>query len=114
MEVSHKAIKAGETVSVSVNLKREIEGDTLSPVIAPFFPKEKTEEWWLLVGDPKNNTLLCIKRITVDKDKSVQLDFTAPEEGGNYDLKMYVMCDSYSGCDQELDISLTVEDSMEE
>jgi len=115
MNVSTKESNPGDTVTVSVELKRELEGDDpLTGVIAPFFPKEKSEEWWLLVGDPKNNTLLCIKRINVDREKSIEMEFTAPEEPGEYHLKMYVMCDSYSGCDQEFDINLTVQDNMQQ
>jgi len=69
------------------------------------------------VGDAKNNSLLCIKRVVVDKEKTVELEFNAPDEAGNYDLKMYLMCDSYAGCDQELELKIEVEegeDRMEE
>jgi len=110
MNLSETKVAAGDAVQVSVNLTRNIEEDTAGPIIAPFFPKEKTEEWWLLVGDKKNNTLLCIKRVTIDKEKSVELEFSAPEEPGKHDLKLYLMCDSYAGCDQELDVKIEVED----
>jgi pre-mRNA-splicing helicase BRR2 len=35
---------------------------------------------------------------------------------GDYDLKIYVMCDSYVGCDQEYEFSMTVlpSDDIEE
>ena len=37
-----------------------------------------------------------------------KLDFTAPENPGDYTLVLYLMSDSYLGCDQEYEIPLTV------
>lgn len=36
-----------------------------------------------------------------------KLTFTAPEALGAHELTLYFMSDSYLGCDQEYDISLT-------
>lgn len=36
------------------------------------------------------------------------MEFAAPEDPGDYSLTLYLMSDSYLGCDQEYDISLTV------
>ena len=74
---------AGESVSVVVQLARET-GDELKAapkVHAPRFPKEKEEGWWLVVGDVAANSLLCIKRISLQLKAKVKLDFTAPEPG---------------------------------
>ncbi len=61
-------------VSVSVQLEREMdEGEsTLGPVPAPRFPVRKDEGWWLVVGDPKANSLLAIKRVTLNKTAKVR------------------------------------------
>jgi pre-mRNA-splicing helicase BRR2 len=38
----------------------------------------------------------------------VKLEFPAPETPGDYNLVLYVMCDSYLGCDQEHEFNLSV------
>jgi len=52
----------------------------------------------------------------------VKLDFVAPK-AGHHTMKVYLMSDSYNGCDQELDMDLDVaegesseeeDDSMDE
>eukprot|EP01117_Protostelium_nocturnum_P002099 TRINITY_DN1273_c1_g1_i6.p1 TRINITY_DN1273_c1_g1~~TRINITY_DN1273_c1_g1_i6.p1 ORF type:complete len:667 (+),score=271.68 TRINITY_DN1273_c1_g1_i6:29-2029(+) len=116
-QISSHVVKSGESVEVVVNLTREMEEDEeLTPVVAPFYPREKVEGWWLLIGDQKSNSLLSIKRITLQRETKTKLEFSAPE-AGDYDLKLYFMCDSYAGCDQEFDIKLRVEpeeEAMEE
>jgi hypothetical protein len=57
-------VRAGEPVSLTVALEREGEGE-LRPVDAPLFPGRKDENWWLVVGDPASNSLLAIKRVTL-------------------------------------------------
>lgn len=36
------------------------------------------------------------------------MEFTAPETPGDYNLVLYLMCDSYLGCDQEYEFSISV------
>jgi pre-mRNA-splicing helicase BRR2 len=38
----------------------------------------------------------------------VKLEFTAPDDPGDYALTLYLLSDSYLGCDQEYEIELTV------
>jgi len=97
-------------VKVQVQLDREeLKEEKLGPVYSPHFPTEKAEGWWLVVGNPTTNTLHAIKRITVAKPQvATLLEFKAPEEAGTYDLKVYFMCDSYFGCDQEWPLTLVV------
>lgn len=53
---------------VQVSLERDMdENERLGPVHAPFYPAEKVEGWWLIVGDPHSNQLLAIKRVTLTK-----------------------------------------------
>jgi pre-mRNA-splicing helicase BRR2 len=42
------------------------EGEEVAPVYATFYPKEKAEGWWVVLGDPKTNQLLGIKNILLD------------------------------------------------
>jgi pre-mRNA-splicing helicase BRR2 len=110
------ACTPGSDVTVQVQFDREeLEGEKLGPVYAPHFPTEKAEGWWLVVGNPETNSLLTIKRISVAKSQvATSLEFTAPEEPGVYNLKVFFMCDSYFGCDQEWPLTLTVAGTKKE
>ena len=75
---------------------------------APLFPAKKIEGWWVVIGNASNNSLLSIKRVNLVKSQKVKLQFLAPEEAGDYNLKLYLISDSYMGCDQEFDLPLSV------
>ena len=49
------------------------------PVIAPYFPTKREEGWWVIIGEPKTNTLLSIKRLTLQQKAKFKLDFVAPK-----------------------------------
>ncbi|EPS72238.1 hypothetical protein M569_02516, partial [Genlisea aurea] len=99
--VDGDGVEAGRDVSLQVNLERDLEGRTeVGSVDAPRYPKQKEEGWWLVVGDIKTNQLVAIKRVTLQRKSRVRLDFTAPKESGKKDYTLYLMCDSYLGCDQ--------------
>jgi pre-mRNA-splicing helicase BRR2 len=106
-------VRVGDSVAVNVVLQRDEEegaeeGAPLAPVIAPFFPQRKDEAWWLAVGDPEQNKLLAIKRVALQNQAEVRLEFNAPANG-QHSLKLYFMCDSFMGCDQEYNFELQVE-----
>lgn len=109
------AVQTGDSVKIKVQMEREMVGTdkVVPPVFAPHFPKPKEEGWWLVIGEPATNTLLSVKRVNLGVKSVSQLDFTAPD-AGRRDLKLFFMCDSWIGCDQEFDISLTVEDAMDQ
>lgn len=73
-----------------------------------FFQKRE-EGWWVVVGDPRNNSLLSIKRLTLQQKAKVKLDFIAPSPG-HHEYTLYYMSDSYLGCDQEYKFSIDVND----
>lgn len=121
-------VVAGEPATVIVELEREgfaspavsiaaLGPETksgpakLRPVNAPRFPStEKEENWWLVVGHSESNTLLAIKRISLARESRTKLEFIVPETAeGKTMLTLFVMCDSYMGCDQEFEIELDVE-----
>jgi hypothetical protein len=58
------------------------------------------ENWWLVVGEPKANTLLAIKRVPLGRQARATVEFPAPAGDGAHALTLYFMCDSYLGCDQ--------------
>lgn len=55
---------------MQVTLEREDE--LAGPVIAPFFPQKREEGWWVVIGDPKTNSLLSIKRLTLQQKAKVR------------------------------------------
>lgn len=61
----------------------------------------------MVVGDPRSNSLLSIKRLTLQQKAKVKLDFVAPSPG-HHDYTLYFMSDSYLGCDQEYKFSIDV------
>jgi pre-mRNA-splicing helicase BRR2 len=101
-------IGAGDNVTVQVTLDRDSE---VGPVHAPRFPKQKEEGWWLVIGDSSTNQLLAIKRVALQKRARVKLEFTAPAEAGRKDYMIYMMSDSYLGCDQEYEFTIDVKDA---
>ncbi|GIL50154.1 hypothetical protein Vafri_6292 [Volvox africanus] len=112
----------GEAVTVVVSLEREMDeeaGGEVGPVPAPHFPGRRDEGWWLVVGDPKANSLLAIKRVNLAKATRTKLEFSAPSGGsdGAAHLTLFFMCDSWMGCDQEYEINLKIapnDDAMEQ
>jgi len=95
---------------VLIQLERELGDDEkLSSTYAPHYPVEKLERWWLVVGEPDKNMLYTIKKVTVSKKEvRTKLTFEAPKDVGDHKLKLYFICDSYVGCDQEWDLEFKV------
>ena len=69
----------GDTVSVTVTVQREIDEEdseeekgetTVGKVICPRYGLEKTEAYWLVIGDSNSNALLSIKRISIGEKPS--------------------------------------------
>jgi pre-mRNA-splicing helicase BRR2 len=68
-------------VVVTVTLSRDVDegvdsdgntpGSTLEKVVAPKYPCEKTESWWLLIGDTASNALLSVKRVSFGSTNKV-------------------------------------------
>ena len=98
-------LSSGAPVKVEVKLDREDE--VTGPVIAPFFPTKREEGWWVIIGDPKSNSLLSIKRLTLQQKARFVLDFVAPR-AGRHSYTLYFMSDSYLGCDQEYKFNLDI------
>ena len=97
---------AGSPILLQVSLTRDADeedetGDDQT-VIAPFYPVKKLANWWLVIGDPKTRQLLSIKRVTVNRNINVKLEFTLPK--GTHNLKLYVICDSYMGADHDINL----------
>lgn len=104
--MTHQLVKdeytAGAPIVLQVALARDVDEDDEGDqnVVAPFYPARKMANWWLVVGEPSTKQLLVIKRVTVNRNLSVKLEFTLPK--GQHSLKLYVICDSYVGADHDI------------
>ena len=97
-KLDQESIVEGEQVSLLVSLSRDGEEEP-GTVISPFYPKPKEEYWWIVVGQTEGDKLLGIKRIHLKAEANLEVKFMAPEEG-THNLIVYLVCDSYIGCDQ--------------
>lgn len=67
--------------------------------------------WWLVVASV-NKTLHAIKKVTVKERLEVKLEFSLP--AGEHKLKLYLICDSYAGADQDFEVEpIKVEEGEE-
>jgi len=125
IELKHEVLDADELtaggrVSVQVTLERDPDDEdedededtkasnVVEPVYSQRYPEPKNEAWWLVIGDPKKNKLMSIKRVIMRKKvHNARLDFIAPAEG-IHNYKLFLMCDSYLGCDQEYQFKIKV------
>lgn len=105
----------GETVSLVVAIEgdedeEEEEEDTGDKLVyAPFYPKEKQEQWWLIIADEREKRLLSIKRVSARSNIEVPIAFT-PSEAGNKKFTAMLVCDSYIGCDVTDSFSMMIYD----
>ncbi|EPQ53751.1 Sec63-domain-containing protein [Gloeophyllum trabeum ATCC 11539] len=108
LDVNHELVKgeytAGAPITLKVALSKDADEEEDSnddqTVVAPYYPLKKMANWWLVVGDPKSQQLLSIKKVTVTKSLAVKLELTLPE--GKHSLHLYVICDSYVGADHDI------------
>jgi len=111
-------LRTNESISIVVQLQKnegedengEEEDEEKMFVHAPFYPKALLEGWWVIVGDLENNSLLAMKRVSFQSSSTAQttLSFTAPKTPATYHYRLYVLCDSYMGCDQFYPLDLVV------
>ncbi|XP_030842191.1 U5 small nuclear ribonucleoprotein 200 kDa helicase isoform X2 [Strongylocentrotus purpuratus] len=100
-------LESGSPVVIMVSLEREDE--ITGPVVAPLFPQKREEGWWVVIGDTKTNSLISIKRLTLQHKAKVKLDFVAPSPGSHH-YTIYFMSDAYMGCDQEYQFDIDVKE----
>ena len=64
----------------------------------------------MVIGDPKTNTLLSIKRVSLGRSAKVRLDFVCGSSG-RHTYTLYFMSDAYLGADQEYKFNVEVGDA---
>ena len=110
-----ESIATGTPAYLKVKISREVEEEDEpdTTVHAPFYPQKKMENWWLVVGEESSKTLLAIKRVTIGRKLDLKLEFI-PQKAGEQELKLYLMCDSYVGVDQDPKFKINAVEGMEE
>jgi len=108
-------ITGGSVVTLAATIERpsrpQNEKNKEEPISvhAPFFPMQKNEIWWLIVGDERTARVMGIKRVPSLRDKTeVKIPYLAPKKAGSYQYSLFVMNDSYVGFDQIIPIKLNV------
>lgn len=105
-------IYSNATKRLIVNVTRDEEPEDLN-VVAPFYPFEKTENWWVVLGDSQTRQLYAIQKLTISKEENqVKLDFTIPK-AGHHNLSVWCMCNSYVDADKEISFEVDVEQGEE-
>jgi len=108
-----KPIYSNASKEIVVHVTRDEEPEDLK-VVAPHYPFEKNENWWVVLGDSKTRQLYAIKKLTISKEEhKVMLDFTIPK-AGHHNLSIWCMCDSYVDADKEVSFEVDVEQGEEE
>ena len=97
-------LTASDSIVLNVTLDREADEENPDDQVAdaPHYPHRKMVSWWLVVGDAKSKQLHAIKKVTVKAKLDTKLEFSLPQ--GEWGLKLYLICDSYAGADQDFDL----------
>jgi len=95
-------IPHGEEATLRASISRTA---APGPITAPYYPRRKDEAWWLMVG--AGEILLAIKRFVVEEVANLSVGVDV-EGVGKIPVKVYLICDSYVGADQEFDLFLNI------
>ncbi|RMY74401.1 hypothetical protein D0863_03266 [Hortaea werneckii] len=108
-------VTSGDSTYVTVTVERQLEEDEEPnlAVHAPFYPAEKTENWWLVIGEESTKSLLAIKRVTIARALKTKLEMVVPTPG-KHKLTLFLMSDSYVGVDQAPEFEVDAAEGMEE
>lgn len=120
LELEHEVVSPDEIETnspshIKVRITRNLDEDEApkTDVHAPFYPADKTESFWLVVGDQKERSLLGIKKITVGRKVETMLEFTL-EQPGEHELTLFLVSDSYLGVDQAPTFTVNAAEGMDE
>lgn len=105
-------VHADQEYVLSVDLKRFSKLRQERKAIAPKFPKQKEEGWFLVLGSKETGELVAMKRVPyIHRRATQQIMFYTPKEIGKVKYQLFLMSDSYLGLDQEYDVYLNVIES---
>lgn len=88
-----------------INLKRTNRSNKQFVSISNF-PKPKECTWFLMVGNPKTNELLAMKRVSFKRYTTKEMTICLPSDFRGQPLEVFLLCDSYIGLDQSYQMDL--------
>lgn len=102
-------LRTDEPAYINVMLERQIDEETepITTVHAPYYPSQRTEGWYLVVGEERTKSLLGIKKVALGRKLKVRLEFT-PNLAGEREYTLFLMSDSYLGIDQAPNFTVKV------
>lgn len=84
---------------------------------APHFPHERKPQWWVSIGDVKQNRVIVqptkVTDIGPDATRTYSMQFQAPPNAGTYTFSAQIISDSYLGSSASKHVKLLVEDADE-
>ena len=99
-------LEEGCEAQFSVSLQRTNKSNTQSVAISNF-PKFKEASWFIIIANSVTNEILGLKRVAFKRSTSKNLVVLLPEDFTQQRfLKVFLMCDSYIGLDQEYVVDL--------
>lgn len=102
-----KTFKANQSIVAHVTLRKDDEPETLN-VTSEHYPFEKTEKWWILIGDSSKRELYAIKKATLSAEtQQYDIPFELYDVG-KHDITIWCVCDSYQDADKEVTFSIDI------
>lgn len=108
----------------------EVDGKRSKPIqpplaYAPYFVRDYSPKWHVFLADNNHGKIVVppVTFATFDKPiydenekptfniQTLKAQFQAPPQTGNYNFIMHLVCDSYIGFDEKMEVTLCVEDS---
>ena len=103
----------GDNICAEIILNRTLIDNSnngiLTNVYSNYYPKVKEENWWIIIGDEVSNKLFFIRKLYFNKSLKIPVNFEGPESEGIYSYKVFLICDSWIGCDQEENFEFSVQ-----
>lgn len=98
--IEHSKFKTDEQIMVHITLRRDDEPETLI-VTSEYYPYEKIERWWIVIGDSSKRELYALKKVTLSTEaQQYDIPFELSKVG-KHDLTIWCVCDSYQDADKE-------------
>lgn len=102
-----ETVSVGDQVKLKVTISRDedIEDDLVK---LEYYPYERMENWWVIVGDAKTRTLFAIRKVVLRKELQAYNMTFSLEESGQHDLGVWVVGEGYMESEMvEFKVSVT-------